>query len=484
MSTNTVSVPLYYGGQEHSTTSTLPITNPAKPAEIVGEAASATTAQALEAVAAAKEAFDDWAELTPHRRAELLLAAVETVMEDSETEAALLSAENGKVIGESTFDLMGLVQRTELACGLADEVETVETLPGPPIETLVSHKPMGVVTIIVPFNWPVAILGASLPYALMAGNTVVVKPPPSAPLATARAVQRMAKHLPAGVLNVVTGEDANIGAALVTNDDVAKVCFTGSINGGKKIMSMAAESLTSVLLELGGNDAVLILDDAELTEENMDELFGGVYGSTGQICMNAKRIYVHTSKKQQLIDELTSRLQTVQLGSASEPDTTMGPLHQKSQLDYVAELVQDAKDSGAEVQEFGELPSGEWSDGNFMRPSLVIEPDPSSRVVQEEQFGPTIPIISFDDVEEGIRMVNDTAYGLCNSVWTTNERTAREVGSRLQSGYVFHNTHGAPSLDQRAPFGGMKRSGIGREMGIIGLREFQEPHALGIGTGS
>src|SRR5699024_9370391 len=186
----------------------------------------------------------------PHRRAELLLAAVETVMEDSETEAALLSAENGKVIGESTFDLMGLVQRTELACGLADEVESVETLPGPPTETSTAHRPMGVVTTIVPFNWAVAILGASLPYSLRAGTTVVVKPPPSAPLATTRGVHRMAKHLPAGVLNVVTGEHAEIGAALVANEDVAKVCFTGSINGGKRIMSMAAEALTGVLLEL------------------------------------------------------------------------------------------------------------------------------------------------------------------------------------------------------------------------------------------
>src|SRR5699024_4038942 len=150
------------------------------------------------------------------------------------------------------------------------------------------------------------------------------------------------------------------------HEDVAKVCFTGSINGGKRIMSMAAEALTGVLLELGGNYAVLILDDAEFTQENMDQLFGGVYGSTGQICMNAKRIYVHTSKKQQLIDALTSRLQMVQLGPASDPETTMGPLHQKAQLDYVAELVQDAKNSGAEVREFGELPTGEWSGGNFI----------------------------------------------------------------------------------------------------------------------
>lgn len=480
MFTKTLSTPLYYGGHEYTTTATLQIINPAKPSEVVGEAASATTYQALEAVAEAKAAFPDWAATPPKRRAELLLAASERVMENAETEAALLSAENGKVVGESTFDLMGLVQRTELACGLADQVDAVETLPGPPTETLVSHEPMGVVTIIVPFNWPIAILGASLPYALMAGNTVIVKPPPSNPLAITRAVQRMAETLPAGVLNVVTGEDDKIGAALVSNTDVAKVCFTGSVNGGKRIMSMAAETLTGVVLELGGNDAVLLLEDAEFTEQNMDALFAGIYGSTGQICMNAKRIYVHASKKQELIDELTKRLEKVRLGPASDPETTMGPLHQRSQLEYVNELVAEAKESGADVREFGDMPTGPWAGGNFVRPSLIIEPDPTLRVVTEEQFGPTIPIISFDDVEDGIRMVNDTPYGLCNSVWTANEQTAREVGARLQAGYIFHNTHGAPSLDQRAPFGGIKQSGIGREMGMIGLREFQQPHALGL----
>jgi len=317
----------------------------------------------------------------------------------------------------------------------------------------------------------------------MAGNTVIVKPPPSAPLAITRAVQRYAEKLPPGVLNVITGEDAEIGAALVSNEDVAKVCFTGSVNGGKRIMAMAAETMTSVLLELGGNDGVLILDDAEFTQDNMDGLFAGIYGSTGQICMNAKRIYVHNSKKQELIDELTKRLETVKLGPASDPDTTMGPLHQKSQWEFVTQLVQEAKDAGADVREFGEMPTGAWAGGNFVLPSIIVDPDPNLRVVTEEQFGPTIPIIGFDDVEEGIRMVNGTRYGLCNSVWTANEETAKEVGSRLQAGYVFHNAHGAPSLDQRAPFGGVKQSGMGREMGIIGLREFQEPHSLGINMG-
>lgn len=476
----TPSTPLYYGGQEHPTEQTLIITNPAKPSEVVGHAAAASRKQALSAVAAAKDAFPAWAALSPGERAAYLTQANATVTVDVEADAAILSSENGKIVGESIGDHMGLVARTDLAVGLADIVEAAETLPGPPTETVVSYQPMGVVTIIVPFNWPIAILGAALPYALMAGNTVVVKPPPSCPLATTRVVQRYAEQLPAGVLNVVTGEDAEIGEPLVSNPDVAKVCFTGSVQGGKRIMTMAAQTLAGVTLELGGNDGVLILKDAELTEETMDALFGGIYASTGQICMNAKRIYVHSSRKEELIAELTKRLEQVKIGPASESSTTMGPFHQKAQLQFVTDLIQEAKDSGAEVREFGELPDGEWAEGYFMRPSLVIDPAPDLRVVTEEQFGPTIPIIAFDDVEDGIRMVNNTPYGLCNSVWTSHEETARSVGSRLQAGYIFHNTHGAPFLDQRAPFGGVKQSGIGREMGPIGLRAFMEPHALAL----
>ena len=199
---------------------------------------------------------------------------------------------------------------------------------------------------------------------------------------------------------------------------------------------------------------MLILDDAEFTPDNMDGLFAGIYGSTGQICMNAKRIYVHNSKKQRAHRRAAKRLETVKLGPASDPDTTMGPLHQKSQWDYVTQLVQEAKDAGADVREFGEMPTGAWAGGNFILPSIIIDPDPSLRVVTEEQFGPTIPIIGFDDVEEGIRLVNDTRYGLCNSVWTTNEQTAREVGSRLQAGYVFHNAHGAQALISEHPLEG------------------------------
>ncbi|WP_258933728.1 aldehyde dehydrogenase family protein [Nesterenkonia pannonica] len=229
----------------------------------------------------------------------------------------------------------------------------------------------------------------------MAGNTVVVKPPPSCPLATTRAVQRIAEQLPPGVLNVVTGEDAEIGEALVSHEDVAKVCFTGSVNGGKRIMTMAAQTLTNVTLELGGNDGVLILEDAQFNEQNMDLLFMGIFGTTGQVCMNAKRIYVHSSKKEELVAELTKRLEQVQLGPASDSSTTMGPFHQKAQLEFVQTLVKEAKDSGADVREFGSCPAANGRTGtscvlpSFWTPIRTCASSPRSSSVRLSPSSPS-----------------------------------------------------------------------------------------------
>jgi acyl-CoA reductase-like NAD-dependent aldehyde dehydrogenase len=366
---------------------------------------------------------------------------------------------------------------------LAGNVNERTILPGPPTETIVEYKPLGVVTLIVPFNWPLAILAASLPYALIAGNTVVVKPPPSAPLATTRVVQRLAGQLPAGVLNVVTGEDAVIGEALVSNEDVAKVCFTGSVPGGKRIMEMASRTLTRVALELGGNDPALILEDAELDEAALDRLYHGTYDTTGQVCMAVKRLYVHRSRYQEVVEGLAARLKNTVLGRGTEAETTMGPLHSPLQKALVTELVEEARAAGAEVLEFGSLPEGELAAGNFVRPSLVLNPDPLLRIVTSEQFGPTLPVLVFDDVDDAVAAANDTWAGLCASVWTADEDTARSVGARLEAGYIFHNAHGPAWLDQRAPFGGLKSSGMGREMGIEGLREFMDTRSVGINTG-
>jgi acyl-CoA reductase-like NAD-dependent aldehyde dehydrogenase len=346
-----------------------------------------------------------------------------------------------------------------------------------PVQTTVSYQPLGVVSIIVPFNWPIAILGASLPHALLAGNTVIVKPPLTAPLATTRVVQRIAEQLPPGVLNVVTGPDANM-SALIRNPEIAKVCFTGSVGGGKKIMELASASLTRVTLELGGNDPAVILQDAILDEAHLDRLFAAIYDTTGQICMNAKRVYVHASRIDEVVSGLSARLQKTKLGYGLDADTTMGPLHSPAQKTFVDELIQEAKDSGATVLEFGALPGGDMKGGNFVRPAIVINPDLKLRVVTEEQFGPVIPIIPFETEEDAVKAANDSWAGLAGSVWTANAETANRVGSQMVCGYVWVNDHGATRLDLRAPFGGMKSSGIGREQGIEGIRAFQDTRAI------
>lgn len=482
---DTVTTALYIGGKERHTAEQMAIADPAKPGKVVGYAAHATTQDVADAVAAAKAAFPAWASLTPQQRAEQMKAAIEGVPDSpnpfASEDGALLSQENGKVRLEGWVDALVLQIRWNLALMHADEVNATKVLKPVPghiaTETTVGYQPLGVVSIIVPFNWPIAILGAALPHALLAGNTVIVKPPLTAPLATTRVVQRIAEKLPPGVLNVVTGPDANMGA-LIRNTDVAKVCFTGSVGGGKKMMELASASLTRVTLELGGNDAAIFLKDAILDDTHLDRIFAAIYDTTGQICMNAKRLYVHRSRMDELVKGLVARLEKTKLGYGMDPATTMGPLHSPMQKKFVDELIAEAKASGAQVLEFGELPGGDMTGGNFVRPAIVVNPDPKLRVVTEEQFGPVIPVIPFDTEEEAVRMANDTWAGLAGSVWSADPVAAYRVGGQLVCGYVWTNDHGANRLDLRAPFGGMKLSGIGREQGIEGIRAFQDTRSI------
>ncbi|GAA3199847.1 aldehyde dehydrogenase family protein [Microbacterium terregens] len=476
----TVRTGLFIGGVERSTAESLAVADPGKPGVIVGYAASATEEDVADAVAAAKGAFPAWSALSATERAGVMAEAIAGIADERDADAAILSQENGKVRFEAWVDALVFEIRWNLALMVADEVDTGKVLPvvpGIPVETVVSYQALGVVTLIVPFNWPIAILGAALPHALLAGNTAIVKPPPSTPLALTRVIQRIAQKLPAGVLNVVTGKDENM-SGLISNTDIAKVCFTGSVNGGKRIMQMAATSLTRVTLELGGNDAAIFLEDAIIDDTHLDRLYAAIYDTTGQICMNAKRVYVHNSRLDEVVAGLSARLEKVVLGYGLDEGTTMGPLHQSAQKAFVEELIQEAKDAGADVREFGELPGGDLAGGNFLRPAIVVGADPALRVVTQEQFGPVIPIIGFDTEDEAITAANDTWAGLCGSVWTADADAATRVGGQLACGYVWVNDHGATRLDLRAPFGGMKQSGFGREQGIEGIRAFQDTRSI------
>ncbi|WP_330285488.1 aldehyde dehydrogenase family protein [Streptomyces sp. NBC_00576] len=476
---DTVRTGLFIDGKTVETDHWAAVHDPASPDRIVGHAAAATPDHARAAVAAADAAFPGWAATPARRRAEIIGQAL-TLLDDSAAErATLMTRENGKIAFESQVEMGVFVARTRAAMDLVDSLDQVRRLDGPPLTSHVHRLPIGVVTIIVPFNWPIAILGASLPYALLAGNTVVVKPPPTVPLAMVRTLELFAAGLPDGVLNVVTGTNEAV-APLLTDPRVRKIVFTGSTAAGKHIMAAAAQNLASVTLELGGNDPAIVLDDADLDQEHIGRLVQGVFLTSGQVCMAVKRLYVHRSRYDELVDALAAALGSQRVGPGSDPASTMGPLNSAAQRDKVTAMLAEAADAGAEIRELGTLAPGAAasSGGHFLRPALVLDPDPGLRIVTEEQFGPALPILPFDDVDSVLDQVNNDWSGLCSSVWSADPARAAALAQRLRTGTTWINHANAVACDDRAPFGGFRQSGIGREMGPEGLLSFTEPHTI------
>lgn len=478
---------LFIEGEPVDTAERTPIFDPARPSIVIGTAAAASHTQVNQAIESARGGFVRWSRLSQDTRRSLIAEALDACSPVLDNDAELLSLETGKIVQESRIDFAVFLKRFRLALSL--HAETLQSRMLEPTDlannrTEVSRKPLGVVTIIVPFNWPLAILAASLPQVLIAGNAAIVKPPYSAPLALTRFLHRFAARLPAGVLNIVSGDNAAV-EPLISHVEIAKVCFTGSVSAGKRIMQLAAKSLTRVTLELGGNDAAVILNDAPLDDTHLDRLFSSIFDTSGQICMNAKRIYVQEKAFSTVVDGLESRLAQVQLGHGLDPNSTHGPLHSRDGLELAQAMKRQATDSGAEVHEFGVLPSHSvLKDGYFMRPAVVLNPDEQLDIVQKEQFAPIIPIMSCNDVDEMVHRANNSWAGLGASVWTANRERAAAIADQLEAGYVWINDHGAPRLDLRAPFGGVKQSGFGREQGISGLLEFSETHAVAHDLGS
>jgi acyl-CoA reductase-like NAD-dependent aldehyde dehydrogenase len=477
-----INTPLVINGEDRPTADSFAVLDP-HDGSIIGHAASATAQDALDAVSAAERAWPAWAALSAAERIDICLKALETLPTDLSERADVLSRENGKIRFEAEIDLMVFAGRFHGAAVYARELDEVETIDGPPYKTTIQHLPQGVVTIIYPFNWPLAILAASLPHALMAGNTVVVKPPPTTPLSSVLTLRHVAKLLPAGVLNVVTGADAVLGPVVVGDPRIKHVVFTGSTAGGKRIMEMASKNVTNVTLELGGNDPAVILDDAVLDEATITKIGMATFMTTGQVCMALKRLYVPRSMYDQAVDGLREFIEGQKIGYGLNPEVTMGPLNMKRQRDYVEELLAESRSRGTEVIEGGEYVDTDPGEGNYMRPALVLNPAADERVVVEEQFGPALPIIPYDSEEEAVRLSNDTWAGLCASVWSADSDHAMKIGKQLRAGHVFFNNHNATAVDERAMFGGFNQSGIGRELGREGVLGFTETQVLAVPDG-
>jgi acyl-CoA reductase-like NAD-dependent aldehyde dehydrogenase len=469
---------LLIGGEERPAADSFPIYDPHN-GEVIGHAADATTAEAEAAVRAAHEAWPAWAALSATERVERALAALEELDTDADERAELLSRENGKIRFEATIDLHVFVDRFHRAAEFARQLDEDETIEGPPFATTIAHVPAGVVTIIFPFNWPLAILAASLPHALMAGNTVVVKPPPTTPLSVVRTLRHVALALPPGVVNVVTGQDAVVGPVVVGDPRIKHICFTGSVGGGRRIMQMATANLTNVTLELGGNDPAIVLDDAAFDQAELERIAAATFMTSGQVCMAIKRLYVPRDRYSDVVSGLQAILDKTVVGGGLDPNVTMGPLHTRQQRDFVAELNEEARASGADVLELGSF-ADDTGVGNHLLPALVLDPRHDLRIVSEEQFGPSLPVIPYDDESEAVALANDTWSGLCSSVWSSDTEHAMRIGRQLRTGVTFFNNHNATAVDERAPFGGFNQSGIGRELGREGVFGFTETHVMSV----
>lgn len=461
--------------------------NPARPKELVGHAAAASAQDVDDAVKAAHAAFPAWAALGFEERAKRLREVAKALTDNDEEVAArsrLFTREHGKIARETLMEISRIGGRFMQVADYADRMAKDEFLGptpyGPQLNTIITRQPRGVAALIVPWNWPLAILGAKLPQALAAGNTVVIKPAENAAMAPVMTLQIIAKMLPPGVVNIITGSSHEIGDTLTGHPLVRMVNFTGSVPIGKHVMKVAAENLTPVTLELGGNDAALVLDDVALNEEVFDKMFWGAFGSSGQICMAMKRLYVHENRYDEVVDGFTAACERAVVGDGLNPETTQGPVNNARQLKIVTDMIAEARAAGADVKECGQVPDEALYKGGgyFQRPTLVYNAEPSLSIVRGEQFGPALPIMKFKTEGEAIALANDSEFGLCSSVWTEDADRAVKVARQIEAGYTYLNGHGPTVQDGQGPFGGFKQSGIGRNMGYEGVLNFTGSHSI------
>lgn len=460
---------------------TYDVFNPARPAELVGHAPAADGEQLDAAVAAARRAFGEWSALSVQERYDALVAAANAATADATAVdlATMYTREHGKVRSEAEFEILTAPALPQILGGMAEAALTPSLIEPPAAYPRLQREPYGVAALILPFNWPIAVTMMKLSSALVTGNTVVAKVPPTVPLATLHFAGLLAGELPPGVINFVSGPGIEIGQALVTHQDIDVISLTGGVATGRAVMAAAAERLRPVLLELGGNDAAIIAPDLPITESLADQLYGATYTTSGQVCMAVKRLYCPRDKVAELADALLARCDREVIGDGLAPETTLGPMHTAAGRDRVVQMLADAGSRGATVRTGGRLREEDaHSGGYFVLPTVVTDVPVDASLVTEEQFGAAVPVIGYDDIDDAVAVANATEFGLTASVWTGDEELGDRIASQLVAGTVAINTHGMAAQDPRLPFGGTGASGIGRELGPDGLLAFTQPRAL------
>lgn len=441
---------------------------------VVGQCATATATDLDAAVDAARRAFPAWSQTPEDERKSLMHSIADIIKNNGDELASLITQEQGKPLAGlagigSHFEISGAEAWCRATAELSLPIEIADETDEQRVE--LHRKPLGVVASITPWNFPLMIAIWHIIPALKTGNTVVLKPSSLTPLATLRFAELVNEILPPGVLNVVTGE-GGLGRKMTGHTGIDKVVFTGSTPTGKNIMANAAVNLKRLTLELGGNDAAIILPDVDPSKVAM-RIFISAFLNSGQTCGALKRLYVHDDIYDAMCEALTNIAQGIKVGNGADEDTDLGPVQNKDQFDFVCELAEDARQNGARFLTGGN-PTAE--DGYFYPVTLVADITDGSRLVDEEPFGPILPIIRYTDVEDALRRANDNPNGLGGSVWSNDIDKAKALAMRLECGSAWINNHAA--IQPNVPFGGVKESGFGVEFSTHGMEEYTSLQAV------
>ncbi len=456
-------------------TGTIEVINPSTE-ELFGTVPEGTVADIDAAVAAARQAFDagPWTEMGAKERGAILASVSQAMQADMQGLAELIAGEMGSPV---SWAVMGQVFAATMIAdqyvGLADSYEFTDIRAGMMGPSEVRKVPYGVVAAIVPWNVPLFEAIIKLAPALVAGCTVVLKPAPETPI-SAQALGQILQDagLPPGVVNIVPA-GREVGEHLVTHPDVDKVTFTGSTAAGRHIAGLCGQLLRPVTLELGGKSAAIILDDADLAATIPALVPAGVMNN-GQACVAQTRILASRSRYGDVVDAVTEAVGALKVGDALDPETAVGPLVAERQRERVLGLIESGRSEGARVTVGGGRPAG-LDRGWFVEPTVFADATNAMTIAQEEIFGPVLTVIPYDDVEDAVRLANDSPYGLSGSVWGADHEAAAEVGRRIRTGTMNINTF---MMDMCSPFGGFKASGLGRELGPEGLEAFLQHQTI------
>jgi acyl-CoA reductase-like NAD-dependent aldehyde dehydrogenase len=454
---------------------TYEVRNPAT-GEVVDEVPAGGPADVERAAQAAARAFPAWSKLPHNKRAEILHKAAHHMLGKVEEIAPMLTKEQGKTLLESRIEAQRFGENIAWFADLADKIHG-EHVNLPDITTygLVVRRPIGVCGAIVPWNFPLTLAANKVAPAIAAGNTVVLKPASTTPLATLACIEALIEGgLPEGVVNVVLGSAT--GDAIVGHPLIRKIALTGSTPTGRKVMARAAEHLKKVTLELGGIDPCIVLDDADL-EAAARAISVGRFFNCGQACLAVKRLYVQEGAYEALMEKLLARASKLKPGNGLEKDSRMGPMHSETQRAEVEAQIKDAVDKGAKVLYGGGRPKGDGYDkGWFIEPTILDNVPDGARMWTEEVFGPALPVRRIKDLDEGLRLANDSQYGLGSSIWTASMAAAQRAVNELEAGYTWVNA--LQIAHDELPFGGTKQSGFGKEHGLEAFHQYTEQKSV------